>query len=223
MNFTDRTSLGDMLARRLQRLRGKDAVILCLQERSLLTCLTMASQLRAWVYPLIYAPVYTPDDAHRLLGAFDQDGEFCSLAEITSDSPLAESVASDEVTKIVDKQRPAALKSMRTQAASYDMMLDKHRLDGRHVILANDVLTDPLPILVAQKFLEDVQPKSLTAVVGNATTETANLLRLSAAQTDILDVLSGRIPDDSQYFEHDDTYTAKQKHTLTRHIAAYWQ
>jgi len=223
MNFTDRTSLGDMLARRIQQLRGKDAVILCLRESSLLTCLTMASQLRAWVYPLIYAPVYTPDDAHKLLGAFDQDGEFCPLPELTEDNPLAKSEVPSEVAKIVNKQRPAALKSMRTQAAAYGVLLDKHRLDGRQVILAADVLTDPLPILVAQKFLEDVRPKGLTAVAGNATTETANLLRLSAAQTDILDILSGVLPNDSSYFEQADTYTTKQKHTLTRHIAAYWQ
>lgn len=223
MNFTDRSSLGDMLARRLQRLRGKDAVILCLQENSLLTCLTMASQLRAWVYPLIYAPVYTPDDAHRVLGAFDQDGVFCPLPEVLNDDPLAEPEVPAEVTKIVDKQRPAALKTMRTETANYGMLLDKHRLDGRYVILAADIITNPLPVLVAQKFLEDVRPKGLSAAVGNATTETANLLRMSAAQTDILDILSGRLPDESQYFEQADTYTAKQKHTLTRHIAAYWQ
>lgn len=219
MNFTDRTSLGNTFARKLQKLRGKDAVVLCLQENSLLTCLTMASLLRAWVYPLIYAPVYTSDHAHKLLGAFDQDGEFCPLYY----GPADEFEMTSEMSAAVKDQRVAALKSMRAQTASFGMQLDKQRLNGRNVILAADIIASPLPVLVAQRFLHNLSPKSLTAIAGNATPEAARLFRMSAAHTDILDVVSGNFADDSHYFEYADTYTPKQKQTLTQHIAAYWQ
>jgi len=81
MNFVDRIALGGKLAQRVKSLNGKDAVILCLQESSLLTCLTMARQLHAWVYPLIYAPVYTSDHARQLLGAYGQEGAFFPLPD----------------------------------------------------------------------------------------------------------------------------------------------
>jgi predicted phosphoribosyltransferase len=219
MNFIDRTSLGNKLAHRFERFRDKDAVILCLQESSLMTCLTMASYLRAWVYPLIYIPVYEPDRTHSLLGAFDQDGEFCPIPDsyaVTSKTPR-------EMVDILHDQRPAALKSIRAQKDSYGITLDKHRLDGRHVILVGDVITSPLSLFVAHELLKSVAPKDLTAVAGNVTPEVAQLVRISAGDTEILDIMSGVVFDDDHYFEHADEYTPKQKHTLTEHISAYWQ
>src|SRR5674476_1635760 len=83
MNFMDRTALGNTLAHKLLQLRGKGAVILCLQESSLLTCLTMAKQLHAWVYPLIYAPVYTSANTHRMLLSLIHISEPTRQAEIS--------------------------------------------------------------------------------------------------------------------------------------------
>ena len=219
MNFMDRTALGNTLAHKLLQLRGKGAVILCLQESSLLTCLTMAKQLHAWVYPLIYAPVYTSANTHRLLGAFDQDGEFCPYPH----GPEVESDVSSETAAIIQDQKSAAMESINAQTSSYGMVLDKHRMDGRDVILAGDIVTSPLPLVVAQQLLKSVMPKSLTAVAGNVTPEVAQLVRISAIKTDILDILSGVVFDDNHYFEHADTYTSEQKHTLTQNIASYWQ
>jgi predicted phosphoribosyltransferase len=219
MNFIDRTALGDMLAQRLQQFHGKDAVIVCLQESSLLTCLTIAGQIRAWIYPLIYEPIYTPDHSHKLLGAFDQEGEFCPLP----DDLATEAKLSPEMEAIIKEQRAEAMKSIETLTSSYGLTLDKHSLDGRDVILAADVVTSPLPLLVARQLLKDAAPKTLTAVIGNTTPEVAQLIRISAAETEILDILSGVVFDEDHYFEHTDTYTSEQKHTLTQHVAAYWQ
>lgn len=219
MNFIDRTSLGDKLAGTLGQFHGKDAVIVCLQESSLLTCLTVASQIRAWVYPLIYEPVYTSDHAHGLLGAFGQDGEFCA----DTYGPDAEKELPAKLQAMIKKQKAAAMKSIQTQASTYGMALDKHRLDGRDVILMADVITSTLPLLVAQQLLKTVSPKTLTAAVGNATPEVAQLIRVTAGNAEILDILSGVVFDHSHYFEHDDTYTSEQKHTLTQNVTAYWQ
>lgn len=217
----DRTNLGDMLAQRLTHLHGRDAVIVCLQENSLLTCLTMATELHAWVFPLVYAPVYTPDHAHQLIGAFDQDGTFCALDQPPADANADGSVGTTtEPTKVQQKE---AMKAVQKQIASYHIALDRHLLDGRDVVLAADVLTSPLPLIVAQHLLKDIYPRSLTAVVGNATPSVAQLLRISAGKTEILDILSGVAFDHDHYFEHPDGYTEGQKRTLTEHIAAYWR
>lgn len=219
MNFTDKTTLGTTLAKRLPQLKHKDAVIVCLQESSLMTCISMASKLHAWIFPLIYAPVYTPDHAHKLLGAFDQDGEFCPLHL----GPVSELKTTPEITDTVESSKKEAMKSIHSQLAAYDMPLDKHSLDGRDTILVADVISDPLPLLVARQFLSSVTPKSWTAVAGNATLQTAQLLRMSAVKSEILDILSGVVSDEDRYFQHADNYTRKQKHTLTQHINAYWQ
>lgn len=241
MNFIDRTSLGDMLALRLQQFNGKDAVILCLQESSLLTCLTVASQIRAWLYPLAFEPVYTDDHARRLLGAYNQDGTFCPLPEdptlsralIPDDQEAAaeakEAARKDsdaheeEIRKHIKKQKAAAMKSIADQLDAYAMPIDKHQMDGRDVILAADVLTSTAPIAAARELLKEVRPRSLTAAVGNATPEAALFLRLNTGSAEVLDVLSGITFDHERYFEHQDSYTPEQKHTLTQHIAAYWQ
>lgn len=229
MNFIDRTSLGDTLAGKLERFRGKDAIIICLQESSLLTCLTIASQIRAWVYPLISAPVYSHDHSRVLLGAFDYEGTFCAVPRPAA-SPVglpadkaAEKKAKAALDAAIKKQRPAAMKAIQKEADSYGIELDKHRMDGRDVILVADVLTSTLPLALARQLLADVTPSNLTAVIGNATQDVAQLVRTSAAETEILDVMSGIYYDEDHYFEHADSYTPEQKHTLTQHIAAYWQ
>lgn len=211
MNFMNRTVLGNMLVQRLEQFRGKDAVIVCLQEDALMTCVTIASQLRAWVYPLLSVPLYS--NKHELLGAFDQDGVFCPLPGIEMPDNLAE---------ILQKQRPLAMKSIHDQMTEYGMSLDKHQMDGHDVILAADILTDLLPLTVAQHLLKEVSPRTVSAVVGNATTEAAQLLRIST-HAEILDVLSGIIFNNDHYFEHADTYTPKQKRAIAQRINAYWQ
>jgi predicted phosphoribosyltransferase len=219
MNFMDRTALGEVLARKYWRLRGKDAVIICLQESSILTCLSMARQLRAWVYPLIFAPVKADNYGQSLLGAYDQDGEFCPYF----DDSKPESELSPEVSKYIQKQKQTAIKSIRSQLAGYDLALNPHRLDGRDVILAGDVITSPLPFTVAQQLIKTVSPKSISAAIGNVTPEVARQVRINADHVEILDILSGTIFDDNHYFEHTDPYTQEQKRTLTHHIATYWQ
>lgn len=221
MNFIDRQTLGESLAGTLQDLRDKDAIIVCMKESSLLTCLTIASQIRAWVYPLIYVPVHRPGHTHDLLGAFDQDGKFCPLPD-TATAKTAP-ITDKEMEKVIKKHRPAALKTIKQQTEAYGLTLDKKQLDGRDVILAADIITSALPLVLAQRLLLDVTPKSVTAAAGNVTPDAAQLIRINADKVHVLDVMSGVFYDDNRYFEHADTYTLEQKHTLTKHIAAYWQ
>jgi predicted phosphoribosyltransferase len=245
MNFIDRISLGDALALRLQQFRDKDAIIICLQESSLMTCLTIASQLRAWLYPLVYEPVYATDGSRRLLGAYGPDGIFCPLPE--RHTPVQATVdrlqkpghasgkhhghasahkakaTADSDDKAIKKQKAEATKAVEKRLSAYGVALDIHQLDGRDVILVADVLTDGLPLEVAHQVLRQAKPRSLTAAAGNTTPEVADTLRRSAGTTEIMDVLSGVTFDHERYFEHRDSYTPEQQYALAQHIAAYWQ
>lgn len=219
MYFNDRIALGKVLTSGLQDFRGKDAVIVCLKESSLLTCLIMAMEIDAWVYPLVYAPVTTQDISRRVVGAIDEEGSFVINPDIpeASEETIPESIAS-----LAESQKNTAMQAVNAQRTEYDMKFDKHRMDGRDVILASDVLTSGLPLAVGANLLRGVNTKSLTAVVGNATPSVAELVRVDADRTTVLDILSGVAADDEHYFRHQDDYSLDQKRVITKHIAAYW-
>ena len=195
-------------------MHGKDAVVISLKESSLLTCLSIAMELRAWVYPLVYEPIMSQDSLPILLGAVDEGGVFCPNPEV----PTAEKAEPN-----IQSQLDSATQAVKQRIDSYGMTLDKQSMNGRDVIIAGDVITSQLPIAVALQLLSGVKPKSLSIVIGNATPEVTEQVRVSGDLTTVLDVLTGVVSDDSHYFEHPDTYTPEQKHMLTEHIAAYWQ
>lgn len=220
MYFNDRITLGKKLSLGLQDLKGRDAVILCLKDDSLLTCLTMARDLRAWIYPLVFVPVYSQDIARVLLGAVDEVGTFYAYAGA---SEAEQQELTPEALGAIEEQKHEAAQTASKQLTAYGMKLDKQQMGGRDVIIVGDVITNTLPLTVAQQFLATVSPKSLTIAAGNASPEVADLIRVSADRTIVLDVLSGTVSDDNRYFRHVDSYTPEEKQTLTRNIATYWQ
>ncbi|CAN5339192.1 hypothetical protein BH09PAT4_BH09PAT4_07560 [soil metagenome] len=216
MYFVDRVTLGKTLAQGLQDLRGKEAVILCLKESSLLTCLSMAMQLRAWVFPLLYVPLYAQDNERTVLGVVSADGEFTASNQNITRQAAASSPD-------LERQKQTALEVLRQKLSGYGMKLDNHSMDGRDVVLAADVLSDPQPLIVGRQLLDAINPKSITVVAGNVTPLVADQIRVSASKTTVLDVLSGVVSDDDRYFQQPDAYSLQEQYKLAQHIATYWQ
>lgn len=215
MQFNDRITLGKEFAEHLNKYKGKDAVIVCLKESALMTCIAMAMELRAWVYPLLYVPVRNPQNGQDIFGVINEDGVFCK--DPTKDVP------EEILNAAIYDQKTAAMQLMQQQKLSYEMSYDKSKLKGRHVILVCDVLYDVLPLVAVNQMLESVRTKSLSALVGNASPEVADFVHISADKTFVLDVISGITKDDEQYFHHHDEYDNQTKRQLTKHIATYWQ
>lgn len=220
MYFMDRVSLGKALADDLQQYRGKDAVIMALSESSLLTCLTVAMRLRAWVYPVLFVPIYSPVANGKLLGAYDGEGNFIinPHLKIATVSSLRKAEQAE-----IERKKAHANSAIIARQADYEVTIDKHIMDGRDVIIMADVMTSVTSVAVAMRAISTVHPKSVSVAIGNASTEVANLVRIEADKVIIKDVLSGPIKGDDQYFQHPDAYTTQQKRTLTKHIATYWQ
>lgn len=214
MQFIDRVSLGKSLAGQLLEYRGKDAVIICLKESSLLTCLTMAMELRAWVYPLLSERIYSNTATAELLGAVDEDAAFHNLPDRAQ---TAETIAMVE-----DKRLPAA-RLVKERLDAYSMPLNEHTLDGRDVIIAGDIVLSTLELSIATQLAAACPVKSISIAIGNATAEVADTARIHANKTVLLDILSGVTFDDEQYFERPDSYTLDERRTITQNIATYWQ
>ena len=210
--FNDRTALGRTLASNLLQYKGRDAVIVCIKESSLLTALSAAMELRAWVYPLVYESIYTTDGSHRILGAFDEAGNF-----VAGDL----SITSEDIVT-AESQKSLALAAIKDRMVRYEMTLEKQAMNNRPVIIMGDIVTNTLPLIVTSHLLDDIRPSGLSIAVGNATVETAAMIQTIAEKPIILDVISGVVQNDEHYFEHTDAYSSDQKHTLTQHIRTYW-
>lgn len=219
MLFNDRTALGKSLAARLQQYRGKDAVVLCLKQESLLTCITIAAELHAWVYPLLASSVYSQDPSHRLYGAFGEDGVFTMNPE--GNVSTLEQLAPD-THFFIENQKAAALQDIKNQAAKYEMTFNKQVMEGRDVIIVGDIIPEALPLALASRLLSTIRPRSISVALGNTTPKGAQMARLLTEEPVIFDVISGVLLDDEHYFEHRDSYDDEQKYALTQHITSYW-
>ena len=217
--FSDRITLGNRLSEQLEYLHSKDAIILCLKESSLLTAVALGSNLRAWIYPLLYEIVTHPEDRTKEIGAINADGEFCKHPDIT-DADL-EYITMESAGALEDSKRQA-MHLVNQQAIQFGDTLNEHVMNGREVILAGDIVTSPMQIAVAQQLLKSLSPKGIHGVAGNVTADVSDLFHLNTSEAHVLDVLPGIIFDDDHYFEKSDTYSRDEQRALALHIQTYW-
>ena len=62
MYYVNRIELGKILADRLMELKGQEAVVIALREESLTACIGLASEINAWVFPLLSRRITIPGD-----------------------------------------------------------------------------------------------------------------------------------------------------------------
>ena len=75
MYYVNRIELGKILADRLMELKGQEAVVIALREESLTACIGLASEINAWVFPLLSRRITIPGDP-RPMGLIDPAGIF---------------------------------------------------------------------------------------------------------------------------------------------------
>jgi predicted phosphoribosyltransferase len=214
--FSNRIDLGRTMAQKLPHLRAKDVIILCLKENSLSTSIGLASELRGWIYPLLIAPIVIPGDG-RTLGAINQDGELCYNPKLSRFE--REEIEMDNASVIQDASREA-FSLLNRQTAEYGD-LSKDGLNGRTVVLCADILRDQIEIAAATEFLKSVETLSIVGIVGNITTDVADILTVSSQDSEFMDVLTNMF-DDDHYFEQPETYSIEERRQLAMNISNYW-
>ena len=65
MYYINRIELGRNLAGRLMDLKGQEAVVIALKEESLTACIGLATEINAWVFPLLSRRITIPGDDDR--------------------------------------------------------------------------------------------------------------------------------------------------------------
>ena len=214
--FSNRIDLGRMMAQRLSHLRAKDVIILCLKENALSTSIGLACELRGWVFPLLTELIVIPGDG-RVLGAINQDGELCYNPKLSRFE--REEIEMNNAGIIQDASREAFSKLNR-RTSEYGE-LNKDSLRGRSVIICADILRDQVEIAAATELLKSIQTVTVVGIVGNVTSDAADMLRISSQESQFLDVLTNMF-DDDHYFEQPEAYSLQERRQLAMNISHYW-
>jgi hypothetical protein len=216
MYFSDRLTLGKKLAGSLESIRGTDAIIVCLKAQSLLTCVSMATYLRAWIYQLEYETINNPLDETKILGAVTDEGDFV-LSPNISKYELDE--VEMEFTGLMEDRKREAMSTLNRRG---NKPYDKHVMNGRPVILTGDILFDTLSIAIIKNIMKPIRPSAIIGVAGNVTVDVSDKFHMETTSTSILDILPHGMFDDDHYFEKADEYSEDEKRALATNICNYW-
>ena len=209
--------MGDQLAKKLETFCKNDSIIICLDKSSLLTCIELAALLHAYIFVMFYETLQDPYDPSRVLGAVLESGEFVIHPAISHSE--YEFIYSEFASQIEEMKRAAMSRLNRSGQSN---SIDRHFIDGRNVLLTDDILRDEMEIAIAKSILKPLRPAHIEGVAGNIVSEVSNKLYLETKGTTYLDVLASNIFDDNHYFEEPDKYSEDQKLELAKNISLYW-
>lgn len=217
MYFVSRQVLGDHLSQRLEKFRNNDSVIMCLDVKSLLTCIELATKLHAWIYVVRHEIVDDPYDIHRTLGVILQNGEFVLNPTISKQE--YEFIYLNFSSQIEQTKREAMT---RLNKSNQDETVNIKVINGRNLLLTDDIFRDEMGIAVAKTMLKPLSPAYIEGVAGNILPEINTKLYLETHGTTYMDIIPTNFFDDDHYFEQQDLYSDEQKLELAKNISIYW-
>jgi predicted phosphoribosyltransferase len=218
--FLDRFALGGALAATLTEAHDQGAIVICLKEGALLTCIEVAASLRAWIYPLVYETIADPDDPHSFIGAVTIDGDFCLSPNV---SQMRMDYIQSEFMGVIETSKREAFSRVNRKASEYGSIPDKHVMNGRDVILLGDIMTDTLELAVVAQLLKPLSPKRIFGAAGNVTIDVSDMFHLESDKISFLDILPSHVFDDDHYFEKPDPYSIEQKRQLAQYVTKFWK
>lgn len=219
MFYPNRQSVGDQLAERLEpNYKDQEAIVFCLKESGLLSCIELAAQLHGYVYIMQYETVDDPYVITRKLGAVTQTGNFVLNPEITQSE--YEYITMNFASVVEEGKRVAFSKINAKQDPNPNF--DKQIFNDRHIFLTSDILRDSFQIQIALDILKPYKPRSISGAVGNITSNVSDKFHIDTDGVTYLDVLPNSIFDDAHYFDQPDQYSDEQKIQLANNVSLYW-
>lgn len=216
MYFTSHQALGRTLAAKIAHLKGTEPVVIPLGEDALTTSISIASEVRGWVYPLLTERVTIPGD-DRIIGVVNQDGRLCYNPELSNYE--REELEMDNHSVIQEGLREA-FSRLNGRVSEYGT-LNKDALRGRHIVVVGDVVRDQLNIGAMFELLKTVATGPVTSLVGNITPDGSTKLYMESSASAFLDVIP-YLMEEAHYFEQQDPYTPTEKRQLAMNISQYW-
>ena len=216
MYYINRIELGRNLAGQLMDLKGQEAVVIALKEESLTACIGLATEINAWVFPLLSRRITIPGDP-RPMGLIDPAGTFTwnpDLEKVQRDGIEMESRALLEDAK---RQAFSELNRILDQYGQFS----KDSLNGRKLLLTGDIIEDRLEIAMALEYLKSVRYAALYGLGGNVDSLAADYFHIQTDKSIALDIMTHMFPAE-HYFEQKDSYTPEECRLLATNISQYW-
>ena len=216
MYYINRIELGRNLAGQLMDLKGQEAVVIALKEESLTACIGLATEINAWVFPLLSRRITIPGDP-RPMGLIDPAGTFTwnpDLEKVQRDGIEMESRALLEDAK---RQAFSELNRILDQYGQFS----KDSLNGRKLLLTGDIIEDRLEIAMALEYIKSVRYVALYGLGGNVDSLAADYFHIQTDKSIALDVMTHMFPAE-HYFEQKDSYTPEECRLLATNISQYW-
>ena len=205
------------MSTRLVDLKGQEAVLIALREASISACIGLASEINAWVYPMLTERVYITGDP-RVMGTINADGVFTWNPMFSR--PDQEWLTMSFFGMLEESKRVAFSKINKTMDEYKEF--SKDMLTDRKIILTGDIIRDRLEIVAALELLKEVRYESLYCAGGNVDAKVFNEMRQISDRIEFLDVMTNMF-NDEHYFEEQSAYTPEENKLLMLNIAQYWQ
>lgn len=216
MYFSSRHALGKTLAAKIAHLRGKEPIVIALGEQALSTAISVASEVRGWVYPLLMEPVIIPGD-DRIIGVINQDGTLCYNPELSVYEREDIEMNSHSVIQEASRQ---AYSKLNMSMAEYGN-LSKDALRGRDIVIIGDVIRDQLGVGAVTELLKTVATGNIVSLVGNITPGSSTALYMESSESTFLDVIP-YLMEEAHYFEQPEPYTPTEQRQLAMNISQFW-
>ncbi len=216
MYYTNRIELGQRLGQRLTHLRGQEVMVLALRESAMTACIGLASELHAWVFPLLSERIYIPGDP-RLMGLIGPDGMFTWSPDL--EKVERDGIEMDSRATLEDAKREAF--SRLNRILSQYGEIQKEVLTGRSLLLTGDIVEDRAEIAMALEYLKSVRYEKLYGLGGNVDAAAADYYHLQTDDDIVLDVMTHMFPAD-HYFEQKIAYSPEECRQLAMNISSYW-
>lgn len=216
MYYLNRIELGNRLSEQLQALKGQEAVVLSIKEESMTACISLASQINAWIYPLLTEKITIIGDP-RVMGVVNDGGAFIWNPNLSKSE--CDGIEMDSRAMLDDAKREAFSKLNR-RSSQYGQY-SKDSLNGRVLLLVGDIVRDQMEITAALEYLKSVRYAKLYSAGGNVDANAADYMHLQTDHDIELDVMTNMF-DDGHYFDQQDSYSPDECRQLLVNIVQYW-
>ena len=206
MYYINRIELGRTLAGRVSDLKGQEAVVIALKEDALTACIGLASEINAWVFPLLSKRIIIPGDP-RVVGLIDPAGMFTWNPDLEKPQRDGIELESRSVLEDMKRQAFSELNRILDQYGTFS----KEGLNGRVLLLTGDIVEDRIEIAMALEY----------GLGGNVDSTAADYFHLQTDKDVALDVMTHMFPAE-HYFEQKDSYTPEECRLLVTNISQYW-
>jgi len=163
MPFKDRQQAGKLLAKKLQKYKGKDTIILAIPRGGLVIGFELAKALNAPLDILVTKKIGYPGDPEYAIGAVGPNNKF-----IVTEKSIEKAYIDEQVKKITA--------AIHEKYKKYKGKVEIPQLKGKTVIIADDGIATGSTMVISIEIVKQQKPKKVVIAIPVGPPETIDKL-----------------------------------------------